>query len=403
MKSVAHEVLNTLKKPVAQYLKKEVGEVIKEGIKATNVLEQAVKHLKIEDKVNINSNKFEKFEQQDFSYKPQVKSIIKESINNLFNTPKHNFSNIINKQSYFYSNVTGMDKEIDVTSDYIFKGIFSDEARTKDFLENILIGNNKILPNGSKIQELEYIKNEYIQNKMPEEAKKTIFDLQIKTNNGIFIIEMQKSASNEYLKRVEFYNAIAYSNQLIKECKSSMKDYTKALPIVTISVIKGRLFEDEVPCVSYHVNKEGKTGKQFMDAISYVFIELDKFDENNYNESMITDNEKDWLTFMKTQDLTQTYNNDQVKSAVKYVDNIKNHKYEDYLRHQMSELATQKEIENAEQKGINKGETIGIEKGENKAKIEIARKMLAKNKDLEEIIELTGLTKEDVFSLRNEN
>ncbi|MFO0089873.1 MAG: PD-(D/E)XK nuclease family transposase [bacterium] len=293
-----------------------------------------------------------------------------------------------------------MDREIDVTSDYIFKGIFSDESRTRDFLENILIGDNKIFPEGTKIQEMEYLKNEYIQSKLPEEAKKIIFDLQIKTQQGIFIIEMQKNATPDYLKRVEFYNAIAYSNQDIKDkgdvtkngktTKYPMKDYESAHPIITISVIKDKLFDDKVPCVSYHTNTEKETGKQYMNAFSYVFIELDKFDVNNYNKSIISDNEKDWLTFMKTQDINKTYKNEQVNSAVKYVDNIKTNKYEEYLRHQMSEMAAMKEIESAEQKG-RKDE-----------KIEIARNLLSMKLDVDTISKATGLKNEEIAVLKNQ-
>lgn len=327
-------------------------------------------------------------------------STTKEKSNNLINIHRQNFSTLNKTQSYFYSNVTGMDREIDVTSDYIFKGIFSDESRTRDFLENILIGDNKIFPEGTKIQEMEYLKNEYIQTKLPEEAKKIIFDLQIKTQQGIFIIEMQKNATPDYLKRVEFYNAIAYSNQDIKDkgdvtkngktTKYPMKDYESAHPIITISVIKDKLFDDKVPCVSYHTNTEKETGKQYMNAFSYVFIELDKFDVNNYNKSIISDNEKDWLTFMKTQDINKTYKNEQVNSAVKYVDNIKTNKYEEYLRHQMSEMAAMKEIESAEQKG-RKDE-----------KIEIARNLLSMKLDVDTIFKATGLNKEEISKLKNQ-
>lgn len=390
-------VYNALKEPVTHYLKKDI---LKEGVKGLDVLTQKIKTLEIEDKISISNR--ESYEEKMFSYKPSIMSSIKEKSNSLFYTPKSNFSNLIKNQSYFYSSVTGMDKEIDVTSDYVFKGIFSDEARTRDFLENILIGNNKIFPKGTKIQEMEYLKNEYIQSKMPEEAKKTIFDLQIKTESGIFIIEMQKNASQDYLKRVEFYNAVAYSNQDIKGkgdvikndkiIKYPMKDYESAYPIVTISVIEGRLFDNKVPCVSYHTNTEKETGKQYMDAFSYVFIELDKFDSDTYNKSMITDNEKDWLTFMKTQDLTKTYKNEQVNSAVKYVDNIRTNKYEEYVRHQMSELAAQKEIESAEK--------IGIEKGKIEGKIEMAKNMLIDKEPVEKIMRYTGLSKEQINNIK---
>lgn len=326
MESVYH----ALKEPVGRYSKKDV---IKDGIKAIDTL--AKKH--------------------------------------------HN-------QSYFYGSITGvMNKPIDVTSDYVFKGIFSDEARAKNFLESVLIGDNKILPEGTKIEDLQYLKTEYIQNKLPEDAKKTIFDLQIKTNNGIFIIEMQKNTSSDYLKRMEFYNATAYSQQQIKgEDSSSMKDYTRALPIVTISVIDNKLFDDQVPCVSYHVSVERKTQEQHMKAFSYVFIELGKFGDSKYDQSNITsNNEKDWLSFMKSQDLTQSYNNEQVNSAVKYAQDIRDNKYDAYIRAQMSEIAALKEKESAVNEKIK----------------EMAKSLKDSKVDINIISKTTGLSKEQIEKL----
>jgi len=374
-------VYNALKEPVTHYLKKDI---LKEGVKGLDVLTQKIKTLEIEDKINLNR---EIHEQQIFSYKPSTMSIMKEQSNSLFHTSKCNFSQLYKNQSYFYSSITGMDKPIDVTSDYMFKGIFGDEARVKNFLESVLVGSNKILPEGTKIEEVEYLKTEYIQNKIPEDAKKTIFDLQVKTSDGIFIIEMQKNVSSDYLKRMEFYNATAYSQQQIKgEGSSPMKDYTKALPIVTISVIDKKLFSDKVPCVSYHVNVERKTQEQHMKAFSYVFIELGKFEDGNYDhQSNITsNNEKDWLSFMKTQDLNHIYSNEQVNSAVKYAQDIRDNKYDAYLRAQMSEVAAQKEKESAVNEKMQ----------------EVAKKMLIKQKPIEEIMEFTGLSKEQVNNIK---
>jgi len=375
-------VYNHLKEPIVHYIKKDI---FKESFKTINVISEKMKALEIEDKVNISSNN-RLYEQQVLTYKPHARSIMKEPINSLFYTPKSNFSNLVRNQSYFYGSITGMDKPIDVTSDYMFKGIFGDKKRVKNFLESVLVGKGKILPEDTKIKEIEYLKTEYIQNKIPEDAKKTIFDLQVKTSNGIFIIEMQKNVSSDYLKRMEFYNSIAYSQQQIKgEGSSSMKDYTKALPIVTISVIDKKLFSDKVPCVSYHLNVEQKTKEQHMKAFSYVFIELGKFEDSNYDQSNITsNNEKDWLSFMKTQDLNHTYSNEQVNSAVKYAQDIRDNKYDAYLRAQMSEVAALKEKESAVNEKMQ----------------EVAKKMLIKNKPIEEIIEFTGLTKEQISAIK---
>jgi predicted transposase/invertase (TIGR01784 family) len=400
-------ICNALKVRFAHYLKKDI---LKEGAKGLDVLTQNIKKLNT-DKISISN--LELYEKNMFFYKPSNMSNLKEKSNNLFYTPKSNFSNL-SKNCYFYSSVTGMDNEIDVTSDYIFKGIFNDEARIIDFLENILIGDNKLFPKETKIQELKYLKNEYIQNKMPQEAKKSIFDLQIKTESGLFIIEIQKNVSQDYLKRIEFYNAIAYSNQDIKGkgqaiindkiTKYPMKDYESAYPIVSISVIEGRLFDNEVPCVSYHTNIEKKTGKQYMKAFSYVFVELDKFDANDYNKSMITENEKDWLTFFKTKDLNKIYKNEQVNSAIRYVHNIRTKNMDDYYRHQITELANLKEKERDEKINIEKGMIIGFEKGfekglENK-EIEVAKKMLIDKEPLEKIMRYSGLSKEQLNKIK---
>lgn len=384
------QVYNSLKEPVYNCIKKEFS---KDSLKLTSNLVNNVKSLEINDKIDIGMNNLGK--NQPLTYKPSllINSMSTPTNHSLNYVPKSNFSSLIKPHSYFYSNVTGMEKEIDVTSDYVFKGIFSDKERTKNFLESVLIGNNKILPEGSEIQELEYLSNEYIQNKAPEDAKKTIFDLQIKTTKGIFIIEMQKTSSKDYLDRVGFYNSVAHSNQQIKDGKSTMKDYTKALPIVTISVVKDKILDEDVPCVSYHVNMERETKKEYIKASSYVFIELGKFDPSNYDKGKINDNEKDWLSFMKTQELTQTYKNEQVNNAVKYVDNIRTNKYEEYIRYQMSELAAQKELESAEEKGVSIGE--------NKKSIEIARNLISNtNLDDTAISQSTGLSKEQVSKLR---
>ena len=294
----------------------------------------------------------------------------------------------MNNKKQFY---IPMEKPIDVTSDYVFKGIFRDPDRARDFLANVLIGDEKILPEGTIIQEIEYLPTEYIQDKLPEDAKKSIFDLQIKTTHGIFIIEMQKNISQEYLKRIEFYNAISYSHQQIKKNKerSSRGDYTKALPIVTVSVIKDMIFDEDVPCVSYHTTIERKTQKQYMNAFSYVFMELGKFGDPKFDQTNISINEKEWLEFMKTQDLEHQYDNEQVNNAAKYVQYLKNNRYDEYIRSEIAEMSVKIKEREAEEKGREEG------------KMEIAKAMLGKNKPIDEILEFTGLTKQAIEKLRD--
>ena len=52
------------------------------------------------------------------------------------------------------------------------------------------------------------------------------------------------------------------------------------------------------------------------------------------------------------------------------------------------------------QKGIQKGRAEGRVEGKHNREIEIAKKMLLKNKNIEEIIDFTDLTKEEIEKLR---
>lgn len=286
-----------------------------------------------------------------------------------------------------------MEKPIDITNDYVFKGIFKDEERIKDFLENILIGDKRILPLDTVIQTIEYLPTEHIQQMLPDLAKKMVFDLQVTTNHGIFIIEMQKGGASEYLKRAEFYSATAYANQQIKRDSSSMKDYTKALPVVTISVIEDKIFAEDVPCVSYHVLLERTTQRQYMKGLSYVFIELGKFNKQELELLMTTQGLQDWLMLLKTQDLNRHYDNEKVNDAVRYIKNIRDNRYDEYIRAQITEVAALKEKEAAKEEGLKEGRKEGYR--------ELAKKLLVRGNALEDIAELTNLSKAEIQELRD--
>jgi len=87
--------------------------------------------------------------------------------------------------SSFYSTIVA-NIPVEATNDYVFKGIFGDTKRTQNFIESILIGKDKILPIGTKIKDLTYLRNEYIQKIHPENAKKILFDLQIDEQRNIY-------------------------------------------------------------------------------------------------------------------------------------------------------------------------------------------------------------------------
>ena len=59
-------------------------------------------------------------------------------------------------------------------------------------------------------------------------------------------------------------------------------------------------------------------------------------------------------------------------------------------------------IDTAKQEGLAEGLEIGMEKGMNLRSLEIARKMLAKGMDEASIMDMTGLTAEEIKLLKAE-
>ena len=60
------------------------------------------------------------------------------------------------------------------------------------------------------------------------------------------------------------------------------------------------------------------------------------------------------------------------------------------------------DIEIATNKGIEQGKKEGIEQGRKEEKIETAKKLLAKNRSLEEIMELTELSEQEIMQLKED-
>ena len=97
--------------------------------------------------------------------------------------------------------------------------------------------------------------------------------------------------------------------------------------------------------------------------------------------------------------------NKNVKKADKVLERIskdpkERERYEAILKAEFNQkISSQKFEERGEARGKIIGREEGKKEGEKQKQIEIAKKMLNKNKPIEEIIEFTGLTKEEIERL----
>ena len=87
------------------------------------------------------------------------------------------------------------------------------------------------------------------------------------------------------------------------------------------------------------------------------------------------------------------------------VDNEKVARAQKQLEELLSDKETMEEIRRRRMAVIDRNSIISIAegRGEKAGKIKIAEKMLAKNKPIEEIIEFTELTEEEIKKLQKEN
>ena len=293
-----------------------------------------------------------------------------------------------------------MTDRLPLTSDYVFKRIFGQEdskSALKDFLESILDVKIKDI----EINNPEIPKNYY-------DSKFALLDLRVTLNTEVVVdVEMQMQNQHNMQQRSPFYMANNYANS-IKEgepyinCKKSIginilnSNYYKRNSYHSIARMK---FEepkpDEVVDMGYKEQDEYATKYLEMH-----IIELPKFKKKN--PEMHTKIAQ-WLwLFVGSEDqvekagkLNKEIRKINKKLASMSLSDEERNNYEFRLKAIRDEADA---IEYATRQGIEQG----IEQGQEQEKKEIVKRMLRKNVKVEDIVEFTGLTKEEIEKIKNE-
>ena len=277
---------------------------------------------------------------------------------------------------------------LDPTNDVCFKRIFSDVARMQDFLNAMLR-----LPEGKKIETLEFVPTEQIPNL--GQGKRSLFDLKCQDQSGTqFLVEMQCRRTPFLMNRIQYYAAHAYTAQI----QAGEKAHGDLLPIVVLTIMGETLFPPHVEVISYHKVREEKSQECFLDALTYVFVELSKF---NKSADQLTSFEDEWLYFLKTTEKSKeppvSLKDPLVKDAYAVVErfNWTPESYDAYVR--ASLLLWDEEFEKkAEFKA-------GLEQGREE-KIDMARALLQDGVSLEVIAKASGLSPDKLeHLLRKDN
>ena len=309
-------------------------------------------------------------------------------------------------------------KIYNLKNDIIFKAFFSRKGN-EEFLIDFL---NALL--GIEIVKID-IKEEVNLEQLSKDEKGGRLDLQAKLNDGII--------ANIELQMQDFHNmeirTTLYASKLMSREVRRGTDYQNIEKIIMISILGYNMF-DEFKDEYIHktaIVLDNHRDYNVMDSIEWWFIELQKKKKINPDMSKKINQ---WIAFIDDEDKEliemAEKNNKVLKKARKEITYLTG---DDEVR-RLAELrekwdleynasmqnakklgeriGTEIGIKEGEKLGLEKGEKLGLEKGEKlgksiglkEEKIRIAKKMIEKGNSIEDIIDITELTKEEIEEIK---
>ena len=263
--------------------------------------------------------------------------------------------------------------KLKVTNDYVFKRIFGKQGNEK-ILKDLLISILEI-----PIKEIEVIHDSQLERTI-KDNKVGILDIKAILNNNITInIEMQVKDQSNMVDRSLFYWSNLYSNGLYKK-----EDYTQNNKTIVINILEFNIFKDG----PYHEKcmiRRDYNGEILTEDLEMHFIQIPKAEKEKIKTTLDL-----WIRFIgniKDEEVEKMkYEvNEETMNAVMEAQ-------EEYWKI-MADPETRRLAELRE-KAI-RDEVTNI----NGTKREIAKKLKQKNMDIDEIVEVTGLTKEEIECL----
>ena len=284
------------------------------------------------------------------------------------------------------------------TNDYIFKKLFGEEKDKIILISflNALFKEYDFLP---------YIEDLTIKNsettKSYDVEKQSRLDIKAKIDNETYIdIEMQNRSYFDLIDR-----GIYYCSKILAEETVKGRNY-KYPKVVSIWVINDELdsdhphFKRKNPIeVDKHITIPGAIDKDYIltsDKVTIVYIYLKKFKDGLYHEEI-----ENWIKFVNNYENYNTYDAG-IKEAKEKLSKLR---YDDETLTVIKSIE-EKEMDNeaakynSHQKGLEEGEKKGIKKGLKEGKIEIAKNMLKKGYKIEDIVEISGLSIEEIETLK---
>jgi predicted transposase/invertase (TIGR01784 family) len=279
-------------------------------------------------------------------------------------------------------------KYLNPFTDFGFKKIFGEEA-SKPLLIDFL---NALLHQSDKIVDLSFKNNEQLG--QTDLDRKAIYDIYCENEKGEkFIVELQKAKQNYFKERTVYYSTFPIREQAEKG------EWNYNLKAVYCVGILDFTFDDyetepEKSEVVHTIKLKNQYGKTFYDKLTFIYLEMPNFKQT---ETELETRLDKWLYFIKHLEDFQT-----IPTII--ADEVFSQAFEkaELAKFGQAELANYENslkiyrdlkgvIDSAFDEGKLEGKLEGILEGKLEGKLETVK--------VEDIIKLTGLTKEEIERL----
>ncbi|HFU4113109.1 TPA: Rpn family recombination-promoting nuclease/putative transposase [Streptococcus suis] len=298
-------------------------------------------------------------------------------------------------------------------ADIIAKKIFNDHEITIDFINTFL---------GFRPKSIQILNGTIADVKKERTSHfSTTVDILARMDDGTqVIIEIQVAYQNSFIKRLWTYSCQHLVKDLpnVREKVTHTHDmYDKISPIYSIALVASKYFDDDQPIHSFVLTE--KDGSQVLKLpfgeheelrkpFEMVIIELKKF-----RKGQLEKNQRQWIEFFANRAFSQstsdviekaehlldrnTWTEEEIEMVDQWLRNASNHFGElesSYIRGRRRG----KEEGRAEglEEGLEKGLEKGLEEGGLQKSLDVAQKLLARGLGIEDVLEITGLTLEQL-------
>ena len=282
-------------------------------------------------------------------------------------------------------------KYLDPKADLTFKKIFGNHPKRLISLLNALLP----LCEEEQIHEIKYQPTELVpENNSYRYAITNILCTDAKSNKFCVVIRIEWS--DAFQQRVQFLASELYVNPAIKQVK-----YFAQYPTYSLNLINDIFAHDTPDFIHNYRIVHDKDSNKVIEGLHFTFIELPKFTPHSIADKrmMVL-----WLRFLTeinsdTKEIPADLLND--PEIGKAVEELEISGFTDaelwaYDKFWDSVSVERTLIDDSYQKGIEKG----IEKGMNQRSLEIARKMLTQGMDEAMVMDMTGLTAEEIKQMK---